>query len=444
MSGNQLLCALFVAAAAVICAGTAAAELDMAAREEAYRAAFEARFPKVRTVAEGRKLVTAAHYDAVMLEERLPGLLGLTEDSDKRAVWSQAYDYLLINQDHVTNDRAAMAWGLSYDHLSLNQMARATGDAKYLAASWLVARAVADARDTVRGLKLYTGVAAPVWGCSKYVKAGRAAHPVHTGVIAFPVLELLTLLRGAPEYENKPTQAEQDEMLAAMRAALAFHDAQFCQGPAGGEGYYVGANQEESINGVALPANRQSAMGRALWLVYELAGDADARDKALRIGRFLKRRLSVAADKNAYAWPYSILPGDKAKHANWETLLEGGLRGEDISHGSLTASFPMILHRAGEVFGADDAQRFANTVTGLFAREDDGVLYTHVAGWPRDDAHPGLLVLPGRWLRIAPDDADAYRKLEAFIVTRNDALRPLDLANLIRYRPNDAAKGDGP
>lgn len=415
------------------CVGAQPSAADVAA----YRAAFDAGFPKLRTLEEGRQLATAATYDELMLEQRLPGLLGLDPGIDGTEAWSKAYDYLKLNQDAVTNENSAMAWGLSYDHLSLNQMARATGEPKYLAASWLVARAVADARDNVRGLKLYTGETAPAWGCSKYVEEGRSVHAVHTGVIAFPVLELLLLLRDAPSYEGKPDADTRNAVLEAMVEALEFHDPQWREGPLPEEGHYVGLNQEPVLNGKVLPANRLAAMGRALLLVHDLTGDAGALDKAVRMGHYLKNRISAATDLDAFVWPYTLALDDRAEAKPWAELTARP-QGEDISHASLTASLPMLLHARGHVFDHADAQRFARTVTEVFAREGDGVLYTNVDGMPRKEANPGLLVLPGRWLRIAPDDARAYALLEEFILTRDTALRPLDLANLIRYRPKAA------
>jgi hypothetical protein len=417
-------------------------DLPFEQRVEAYRAAFEAGFPKIRSLEEGRALVTPAKYDEIMLEQRLPGLLGMDPAADPKEAWSKAYDYLKLDQSTVTNENSAMAWGLSYDHLSLNQMARATKDPKYLLASWQLSRAIADARDSVRGLRLYTGETAPAWGCSKYLEDGqRAVHAVHTGVIAFPVLEVLQLLRDAPDFENKPSAEAQQEVLDAMVAALEFHDRQFREGPAEGEGHYIGMNQEPSLNGVALPANRLAAMGRALLIAWQLTDNEAYHDKAVRIGRYLKNRFSLATDKNAYTWAYSLLPEDKAQSKPLMELVEDGLNGEDISHASLTASLPLLLHRAGEVFDAQDAERFANTLTEIFGREGEGVLYTNVDGMPQNEASPGLLVLPGRWLRVTADNANAYAILEEFLLTRDPILRPLDLANLLLYRPS---KGNTP
>jgi len=408
---------------------------DLDERRAAYRAAFDATYPIVRTLEEGRALVTPAHYDTLMLEGRLPGILGLEDLEDPIAFWSEAYDYLTLEQKTLDNENAVMAWGISYDHLSLNQMWRATRDTKYLKASWALAKAVADARDSVQGKTLYTGESAPIWGCGKYVDAGRSAHAVHTGVIAFPVTELLALLKVAPAFEGKPSAEEQAAMLDAMQEALAFHDRQWRDGPAEGEGYYIGLNQEPNIEGKVLPANRLSAMGRALWCVHKITGEDDARDKAVRIGRYVANRLSVATDRDAYTWGYFQYLDDKPMKHPIETLYENGLRGEDISHGSLSASLPMILRLDGELTDRVSEARFANTVTGLIASEGDGILHTHVDGMPRDSVNTGLLVLPGRWLRVAPKRAEAYAAIEAFLLTRNEALRPLDLANLLLYKP---------
>lgn len=409
---RRLTGVLLVLALSPFLAGAEDGETRLDEQRAAYRAKFDEQYPSRGVVEAHRAGVTGAAYDEMMLGEKLDARL-----------------------ENVTNEKSGMAWGLSYDHLSLNQMARATGDTKYLAAAWRVARAVADAQDSARGLKLTTGESGAIWGCSQYADGARVAHAVHTGVIAFPVLETLLQLRDAPDFDGKPSAEEQGEVLDAMRAALAFHDRQWRNGPGEHEGHYVGANQEKSLEGVALPANRLSAMGGALWLAYRLTGDTACRDKALRIGWYLKNRISRATDKDAYVWAYSLMPEDKAMEQPLAVLWEAGLRGEDISHGSLTAVFPMLLHRDGEVFDRRDAERFANTVTGLIGPDGGGMLYTNVDGMPRDTVSPGLLALPGRWLRVAPDDPEVYAAIEAFLLTRAAALHPLDLANLIRYRP---------
>jgi len=408
---------------------------DLAERRAAYREAFEETYPVVRTLEEGRAMVTPEHYDTIMLERRLPGILGLDDLEDPIAFWSNAYDYLTLEQKTLDNENAVMAWGISYDHLSLNTMWRATGDPKYLKASWTLAKAVADARDSVQGKALYTGESAPIWGCAKYVDAGRSVHAVHTGVISFPVLELLILLRDAPDFEGKPSEKAQAEMLEAMTAAIDFHNRQWREGPGEGEGYYVGMNQEPALEGVVLPANRISAMGLGLWSIHILSGDEEARDKAVRIGRYLQNRFSHATDRDAYTWEYSLHLDDKAMQAPIEKLYGNGLRGEDISHGSWSAMLPALLYFDNGLPGNGHTERLANTVTGLIAAEGSGMLYTHIDGMPRDSVNTGLLVLPSRWLRIAPNDDEAYAALEAFILTRNERIRPLDLAELLLHQP---------
>ena len=366
-----------------------------------YVARFLERFPKAAPAPALDAYATAGRYDALFMGEKV-----------KEAFASP------------NNDQGGLAWGLAYRMMSLNEMYRATGDAKYLEAHLDGIRAVLAATDDKRGKTLWTGVVARAWGCDKYAKRGRAVFAVHTGVIAHPILECLLLAKENAEVSSA-FGGEYDAMLKATDEALAYHDRQWRDGPVDGEGHYVGLDQEEVCENKPLPGNRLSAMGRALWTAWKLTGNTTYRDRALAIGRYIKNRFTLAPD-GAYYWPY-WLPLDPVDHP----VAERPASGEDTSHGGLTASFPMLLGVEGEVLDGEDMKRLAGTVLKGFGRRTDGVLYGDVTGNPASS--PGYVSLPARWLMLADTAPEVRDRIVPFYLNHRPTPSPLDLALLLRY-----------
>lgn len=241
-------------------------------------------------------------------------------------------------------------------------------------------------------------------------------------MIVYPMLEFLLLAR----QDDRFSEALGTDGLEIERAALqslAFHDRQWREGPGAGEGHYVGLNQEPSLEGVPLPANRLAAMGCAHWLAWQVVGDRAHHDRACALGRYLRNRLTVTAD-DAFRWSYS-LPAQPTPNATVEVA-------EDISHAALTVSLPILLGEAGEVFTVQDLQRLGRTVMACFAQREDGILCGDLACDPQSS--PEMVQLPARWLRLCPVVPQLYPRIAAFYLNFVAKPGPLDLALLIRYR----------
>ena len=385
-----------------LCAAGAPAWPQEAGDPEAdYVARFLEQFPKTASAPALDAYATAARYDALFMGENV-----------KEAFASP------------NNDQGGLAWGLAYRMMSLNEMYRATGDAKYLEAHLEGIRAVLAATDDKRGKELWTGAVARAWGCDKYAKRGRAVFAVHTGVIAHPILECLLLVKQDPELSSA-LGGEHDAILKATEEALAYHDRQWRDGPGDGEGHYIGLDQEEVCENKPLPGNRLSAMGRALWTAWKLTGNATHRDRALAIGRYIKNRFTLAPD-GAYYWPYWL-----PLEAVVNPAADRPASGEDTSHGGLTASFPMMLGVEGEVFDGEDMKRLAGTVLKGFGRRTDGVLFGDVTGNP--GSKPGYVSLPARWLMLAGTAPEVRDRIVPFYLNHRPTPSPLDLALLLRY-----------
>jgi hypothetical protein len=281
-----------------------------------------------------------------------------------------------------------------------------------------------DTRDDKQGLTLWTGAIAPAWSSEKYAERGRAVFAVHTGMIVYPMLDCLVLLRDAPETLSPDSEHYQDVLRQALET-VAYHDRQWREGPVEGEGHYIGLDQEDILEGKVLPGNRLSAMGRALWCAWKLTADEAYKDKALKLGRYIKRRLGVGSD-GAYYWEY-WLPEEPVTG----TVEREAVNGEDTSHGQLTASFPFMLAADGEVFDAEDMRRFGVTVLNGIARRDDGILFGNVTGDPR--SNPAHVSSPEGWLAPVSAVPEVKDRLVNFYLIYLPSPGPLDLATLLHY-----------
>lgn len=386
---------------AFLCACVAAAFPQPPSDPDAdYLARFETKFPKISPAPTLAEYATQKRFDELYMgEARLDQTLA-----------------------KANNDKGGLAWGLSYLMSAYNEMRRATGDTKYLDANLRCALAVMAARDDKTGKTLAGGAVAPIWGSEGYAE-GRAAFVVHTGVIASPILDFL-LEAEASEFFAMAHGDDLARIAKEIEASVAYHDAVWRDGPAEGEGHYIALGEEKSIEGKPQPGNRLSAMGRALWLLWKLKGDERRRDQALKLGRYMKARF-VAAPDGAYYWSYSFTEGP-AEPAPRESV-----KGEDASHGALTAAFPIMLGEAGEVFTKDDLARFGKTALLGFARREDGVLFGDVTGSPA--SKPDYVQIAGRWLALAPHAPEVAPRVARFFLERVKNPSPLDLAMLIRF-----------
>ncbi len=327
-------------------------------------------------------------------------------------------------------DSSSLAWGWSYRMISLNEMYRHTRDPKYLQAHLEIIRAVIERRDDKQGVKLWTGKIATAWGSGAYAERGRAIFAVHTGVITHPIFDCLSLIKQEPHLLKELRDElgdEFDTMRIAAEEAIAWHDRQWREGPAKDEGYYIGMDQEQGLEGKPLPGNRLSAMGRALWASWKLSGNTIHRDRALAIGRYIRNRISLGED-GAWYWSYA-LPSEPVSGI----VKKDAIPGEDISHGALTMALPMILAAEGQVFNASDMARLGKTATQGFGRLGNGVLLAVVNGDPAPG--PGNVQLPARWLQLTPFAPETYRIISEHYLNYIPTPGPLDMALLIIYRP---------
>lgn len=337
-----------------------------------------------------------------------------------------------INSDQ--NLIAGMGWGSSYGTHSLNDMFAATGDMKYLRGCRDIVIASLANTDEKVGHQTFFGEFAPAWGTPYY--AGRhVVHAVHTGMIAFGIVEFLEHVSAHPEILDE-VGANWNQMATEIAETLDWHNRQWIDGPAADEGYYISKDNEPEAEGNPLAVNRMSAMGLALWGSWKATGNEEHRDKARRMARYMKRRMAIYAGpkygEGACFWGTFLVntPVSNPRPESEASFLNGG---EDLSHAALTIAFPLQMALAGEVFTESDLDAFANTVTRGFGRLGAGILYGDIVGKGVFD--PSYVLIPGYFFPLAEHSSSAYEVIAQFMLRYQKHPRNVDISQLIRYLP---------
>lgn len=335
------------------------------------------------------------------------------------------------------NLNAGMAWGSAYHHQSLNDMFRATGDLKYLRASRAMTAATLANRDDKVGFTTFFGESAPAWGTPYY--AGRhVIHLVHTGTIAFGVVEFLELAQSNPTMMAELGQETFDLWSMEIQETLDWHDRQWIDGPEPDEGFYLSKDEEVDAEGSPQATNRLSAIGMVLWGSWKATGNPEHRDKALKLGLYMKRRLGLyqgpSLGEGAIFWgtslPYFPVPNPLPES---ELVYLGG--GEDYSHASLSVLFPLELGRQGFVFTPEDMKALGRTITHGHGRLGNGILYGNVVGTPAFG--PDQVQVVGNFLRVVDHSPEGFQATAEFMLRYQRQPRNVDLSQLIRFLPKE-------
>jgi hypothetical protein len=126
----------------------------------------------------------------------------------------------------------------------------------------------------------------------------------------------------------------------------------------------------------------------------------------------MKHRLTPTPE-GAYTWGY-WLPEEPVT----EPAAMRSLTGEDLSHGTLTMSFLLMMGLEGEVVTKSDLERLGQTVLQGFGRRSDGVIFGRVNGEP--------ITRPERYAR----KPSAWLPLDAYV----DGVAERVLPYYSRYR----------
>jgi len=157
----------------------------------------------------------------------------------------------------------------------------------------------------------------------------------------------------------------------------------------GDEGFYElppGAPYPPSYHREAF--NLLLALGRTIVELYAIEKDNKYLNKAERLARFFKSRLTLGLN-NSYNWTYT------SEHTTVE----------DISHGAIEVDFAVLCYRNSIVFTKQDLQRFANTLIEV-VQQPDGTLAMYVDGTGVSDVQYTTQCF--RWLELTLVDKRLY------------------------------------
>lgn len=345
-----------------------------------------------------------------------------------RFLGSTLNDYILQMKNSVYPSYGFQPWLEGF-----NIAYRVTREIRYFRGNLKLVRELIAYRDDKRNVPLRTGNVVPGWGSSAYSGGnGRECYVVDSGQLLYPMFDMLRIAQENPSLLAEFNQAPNEftTMLNELVVALEYHDFEYRDGPGSDEGHYVFTprNYNEFYNYnlqyTPQPGNWYAAMGRALWTAWKVTGNTTYRDRALSIGRYMKRRIKTGTD-GAFYWEY-YLPVNPVSAT---PVTRNSVNTEDISHGGLTMSFPLMLAREGEVFAGDDLLKFIKTAKLGFARLGSGIMISTLNGNPNVPPSPGHAI--ALWVRLGTRDRELFSMLSRFFLRYWASPGPMDNAVLL-------------
>ncbi|MBD3162029.1 MAG: hypothetical protein GF346_07015 [Candidatus Eisenbacteria bacterium] len=321
----------------------------------------------------------------------------------------------------VTNDDGSLAWRVSRDAMALITLYDVTGDFELLRRVREYADAAMAERDDHSGNTDEDGRSDPGWSTPRYGEGARRIYLVHSGLILQPILEWAHRAPRDPAW----TEADEEHRLRRIeecRETMLYHDYQIAhEAPAGWMVYGTGREEQERKYKWQ-PFNRQTFFARCFYLLAEMTGEEEYRDRARRLYRFFKDHLQLTRS-GAYVWEYEPMRGPEVYPV---------VSCADVSHATYTIAPVLPACRDGFVFDSEDLPRFARTFT-LYIHLGGGVFQTRVGCQPTfsDIYMPRIFA----WLPLAESDPEVYRLLRSFLMGNVEKPRPLAIAYLIAYRP---------
>jgi len=305
------------------------------------------------------------------------------------------------------NETATLAWGESYVMMALAAMYRATGDREYLDRLAAHADDALAQRDDARGVADYRAVSTACWRNTSY-QDQPYCYVVHSGMIAYPIAELVRLIQARPEiadlttYDGTTYADKAATLLAAVEEVVAAHDDQFVPAGAGGDYIFRADASFLGYAGQAMPLNQQNAMGRLLLALWAITGNTAYEDKARRLAVKFRSTLTTGGN-GEYLWNY------------WGGAYAAP--GEDISHAAINVGFAVQAAESGIELGAADVEAMSRTFV-LHVYIDDATLSDYVGGG--DVNGSSYKPQAGRWLVLSRRRATVYQVVRNYYESAMD------------------------
>ncbi|MGE0549265.1 MAG: hypothetical protein AB7O24_23255 [Kofleriaceae bacterium] len=272
--------------------------------------------------------------------------------------------------DWYKNNPNGMPWGQSYVLMSYVDAFNATHDPKYLdRLAYGIDNALA-VTDKARGLKDFRNESKLCWQSTGY-----STQPVcwaaHTGMLTSSMAEFALILKNAPTlashqtYDGTTLGDKAATFLAAAREGVTVHEVEWRSDAT--TGWYVFPPDATfyQYNGQEVPPNMYGAMGLLYIALYEATGEDLYKDRATRLAKRFRKRLTTSATTGAYLWNY------------WNPGFNSP--GEDLPHAALNMNFVMRAEKAGIEFTRDDVAKLVKTYL-LHTTVDSATVNSHIAG----------------------------------------------------------------
>lgn len=292
--------------------------------------------------------------------------------------------------DQDKDGYGGLAWGTSYGMMALNVMYEATGDTGYLDRQVTLIEQILSKRDSdlaaQYGEEAYLDYqrnrVLQAWGTGHYSGGKHTCWIVHAGMLLYPMADFVRIVRAGGE-KTAAYLGQAGSFVPRLEAAIKEFDADWRDGPEEGMGYYI------FPNGSIAPNNQMNAPGRALFILYDLTGKDEYRDKAWKLAAFFKSKLTHVEDGEYYLWAYS------------QGTPEGPPgTGEDISHASINAHFMYVAWEHGASFDDTDMERLTRTFTEVINLGDGQLAYALGKRQPNNKYTPQC----ARWAFLARFD----------------------------------------
>lgn len=313
-----------------------------------------------------------------------------------RYAYELAYDNVASGDWYrdSNNETATLAWGEAYVMMSLAAMFRATGDAVFLQRLAWHADGVLAQRDDARGVTDYRGVSGACWRDLHYQPNDEPyCYVVHSGQICQPLVDFARLvatsgLDGIVAYDGTTLGAKASTYVTACEQTVAFHEDQWHT-----EGYYVFRPDADFLSypGRDLPLNQSNALGRVLFALYDVTGNATYLAKARAMAQRFHDQVSFGGD-GAALWNY------------WGGAYQAP--GEDISHAALNVNFALDAAAHGAAFTDQDLGAMAATFMKRIYRDDE-TFSDRIGGGSAVNGSSYRLQI-GRWVSLTPYRSSLY------------------------------------
>lgn len=290
------------------------------------------------------------------------------------------------------------AWSLAYAMSALNVLYEATGDRAYVDGAVRVATSLMDVRDhrlaerygAERYADYLRGRVMKAWGTSHYDRGHHTCYVVHQGMLLYPIADLVRLIRSGGK-ATEDLRRVADQLERQVREVVAELEPDWRSGPGPGMGYYV------SPQGRVFPNNYQSAMGR----VYVALGDRESRNRARRLLKYIRSKLTLDKDRDCWLWAYSQNGPDGPAGV-----------GEDISHAAITGHFLYLCWDRKVGFSRHDVERLTRTFTRAI-HLGDGKMAGRLGVYQPGD--PQFTAQAGRWAHLARFDVAVDKAIRTYI-----------------------------